>query len=214
MIRLTLAAAVSALVLSACATSTEPATDAATAPAVVPSQYELGMSTAAELQEAGNVPTAIQRLMQLAGDPDLSADEKASVLYEMGVLSMSAGGYDVPAAVGYFDEIIANYPGTEWARRAESKLPEARAQMETLNAVIGSPTATHTEQFNALMKLGRHLDAIDLMTQYSIQPTNEVTLAMYQIGYLCDEAGLTGQSYTVTDRDGTVRRLRFCDMGK
>ena len=213
MMRLSLAVMASAIVLAACATQTEPA-DTAAAAVVVPSQFELGMTTAAELQDAGNVPTAIQRLMQLAGDPELTPDQKANVLFQLGVLSMSPAGYDVPGAVGYFDEVIATYPGTEWARQAQGRLPEARAAMEALNAVVASPTSTHTEQFYALMKLGRHQDAIDLMTQYSIEPDNEVKLAMYQIGYLCDETGLTGQSYTVSDRDGTARKLRFCDFGK
>ena len=211
MIRLSLAAVASALVLAACATQA-PATD--TTPVVVPSQYELGMKTAVELQDAGNVPTAIQRLMQLAGDPEISPEQKADVLYELGVLSMSPTGYDLPGAVGYFDEVIANHPGTDAARRAAPKLAEARAQVEALNAVLASADTTHTERFNALMKLGRHQDAIDLMFQYNIEPDNEVKLAMYQIGYLCDESGLTGQSYAVTDRDGTSRKLRFCDYGK
>lgn len=213
MIRLSLAAMASAIVLAACATQGEPV-DTPEAAVVVPSQFELGMSTAQELQEAGNVPTAIQRLMQLVGDPELTPAQKSNVLYELGVLSMSPTGYDLPSAVSYFDEVIATYPGTEWARRAEGKLPEARAQVEALNGVLASPTSTHTEQFYALMKLGRHLDAMDMMTQYSIEPDNEVKLAMYQIGYLCDETGLTGQSYAVTDRDGTERKLRFCDFGK
>ncbi|ABI77885.1 putative lipoprotein [Hyphomonas neptunium ATCC 15444] len=213
MIRLSLAAMASALVLAACASQPDPLARP-DAPVVVPSQYELGMSTAEELQDAGNVPTAIQRLMQLAGDPELAPEEKAHVLYEMGVLSMSPTGYNLPGAVGYFDEVIATYPGTEWARRAEAKLPEARAQVGALNIVLESPDSTNTERFYALMNLGRHEDAIDLMTQYSIEPDNDVKLAMYQIGYLCDETGLTGQSYTVEDRDGTTRRLRFCDFGK
>lgn len=212
MIRLSLAAVASALVLAACATQA-PATDEP-APVVVPSQYELGMNTATELQTAGNVPTAIQRLMQLAGDPELTSEQKSDVLYELGVLSMSPTGYDLPGAVGYFDEVIANHPNTDAARRAKAKLPEARAQVEALNGVLASSTATNTERFNALMKLGRHLDAIDLMTQYNLEPDNEVKLAMYQIGYLCDESGLTGQTYTVADRDGTTRKLRFCDFGK
>ena len=213
MIRLSLAAVASALVLAACATQAPPSDEAATV-VVVPSQYELGMSTAAELQAAGNVPAAIQRLMQLAGDTGITPAQKADVLYELGVLSMSPTGYDLPGAVGYFDEVIANHPNTDAGRRARAKLPEARAQMEALNAVLASVDSTQTERFNALMKLGRHLDAIDLMTQYDIQPDNEVKLAMYQIGYLCDESGLTGQTYTVADRDGTTRRLRFCDYGK
>lgn len=213
MMRLSLAALASAIVLAACATQTEPAQQPET-PVEVPSQFELGMSTADELKDAGNVPTAIQRLMQLAGDPDLTADEKASVLYELGVLSMSPTGYDLPGAVGYFDEVVATYPGTEWAERAEAKLPEARAQVEALNAILASPDSTHTEQMYTLMKLGRHLDAIDLMNQYSIVPNNEVMLAMYQIGYLCEGSDLTGQSYPVSDRDGTTHTLRFCDFGK
>lgn len=213
MTRFSLAAMASALVLAACATQAPPSDEPA-AVVVVPSQYELGMSTAAELQAAGNVPTAIQRLMQLAGDTGITPAQKADVLYELGVLSMSPTGYDLPGAVGYFDEVIANHPNTDAARRARTKLPEARAQVDALNAVLASVDATHTERFNALMKLGRHLDAIDLMAQYDIQPDNEVKLAMYQIGYLCDESGLTGQTYTVADRDGTTRRLRFCDYGK
>lgn len=212
MIRFSLAAVASALVLAACATQA-PGTDEP-APVVVPSQYELGMSTADELQAAGNVPTAIQRLMQLAGDPELTPEQKADVLYELGALSMSPTGYDLPGAVGYFDEVIANHPDTDAARRAKAKLPEARAQVEALNALLASSDTTNTERFNALMQLGRHQDAIDLMTQYDLQPDNEVKLAMYQIGYLCDESGLTGQSYTVQDRDGTSRQLRFCDYGK
>ncbi|PKP83506.1 MAG: hypothetical protein CVT79_01535 [Alphaproteobacteria bacterium HGW-Alphaproteobacteria-18] len=213
MIRLSFAAIASALVLAACATQTDPV-ETPTATVVVPSQYDLGMSTAEELRAAGNVPTAIQRLMQLAGDPELTSVQKANVLYELGVLSMSATGYDAPGAVGYFDEVIANHPETDAARKAKAKLPEARAQVEALNAVLDSPDSTHTERFYALMNLGRHLDAIDIMTQYSIEPDNDLKLAMYQIGYLCDESGLTGQSYTVADRDGTTRKLRFCDFGK
>ena len=69
MIRLSLAAVASALVLAACATQAPPSDEAATV-VVVPSQYELGMSTAAELQAAGNVPAAIQRLISWLAIPE------------------------------------------------------------------------------------------------------------------------------------------------
>lgn len=212
MIRLSLAAAAAALVLAACASDPGPRAE----PGVVtlPSGYELAMATAGELRAAGNVPAAIQRLMQLAGDPDLTPDQKASVLYELATLSKGPGGYDLAGALDYFDEIVATYPGTEWARRAEAELPSTRSALDAQNAIATSLASTPTEKFYALMQLGRHLDAIDLMNAYSIEPDNEVKLAMFQIGYLCDESGLTGRSYTVTDRDGVVRTLRFCDYGK
>lgn len=213
MIRLSLIAAASALILGACTTSpTTP--DPAAETVVVPSSYELGLQTATELKEAGNVPVAIQRLMQVAGDPDITSEQKARVLYEMATLSMGKGGYDLTAGVGYLDEIILNHPDTEFAGKASKLLPGANARVEELNAVLASADSTQTQKFYALMELGRHLDAIDLMTSYSLETDNEVKLAMYQIGYLCDEAGLTGQTYTVTDRDGTSRSLRFCDYGK
>lgn len=213
MIRSLAAAAVSALIISACA-STQ--TEIYTPPVVteVPTSYELGMESASELAASGNVPAAIRRLMQLAGDPDLTGDQKAEVLFELGTLSKGPGGYDLPASAAYFDEIIQDYPGTAWARRASEQLTPVRDEIGSLNAVLDNETATRTERFDALMTLGRHEDAIDIMTSHALEPGNEPLLAMYQIGYLCDEPGLTGQSYNVTDRDGTVRTVRFCEYGK
>jgi hypothetical protein len=52
------------------------------------------------------------------------------------------------------------------------------------------------------------------MVANDIVPGNEELLAMFQIGYLCDDSNLTGRAYSVTDRDGTSRNLRFCDFGK
>ena len=52
------------------------------------------------------------------------------------------------------------------------------------------------------------------MTAYDLVPDHEVLLAMYQIGYLCEDSNLTGRAYDVTDRDGTPRKVRFCDLGK
>lgn len=215
MIRILAASAVSAFALAACTSAPAPVAPVAPPPVTaVPSSLALGMSSAADLSAAGNVPAAIQRLLQLAGDPDLTSDERASVLFELGMLSQAPGGYDLPGAASYFDEIIRDYPDSAWASRAREQLPPVQIRIESLNAVMASPDATRMERFDALMQLGRHADAIDLMTGHALEPGNEPLLAMYQIGYLCDEPGLTGQSYTVTDRDGTVRSLRFCDYGK
>ena len=74
--------------------------------------------------------------------------------------------------------------------------------------------STRSQEFDALFNLGRHQEAIDMMVANDILPGNEELLAMYQIGYLCDDSNLTGRAYSVTDRDGTVRNLRFCDFGK
>ena len=52
------------------------------------------------------------------------------------------------------------------------------------------------------------------MIANDILPGNEALLAMYQIGYACEDSNLTGRAYSVTDRDGTVRNVRFCDAGK
>lgn len=214
MIRILAAAAVSAIVITACASA--PETETYTPPVVteVPSSFEMGIASAAELSASGNNPAAIRRLMQLAGDPDLTPDEKAGVLYELGMLSKGPGGYDLTGASNYFNEIIRDYPGTTWARQASEQLAPLGVEIESLNAVIANPDSTRMERFNANMALGLHEDAIDVMTSHALEPGNEPLLAMYQIGYLCDEPDLTGQAYTVTDRDGTERTLRFCDYGK
>ena len=52
------------------------------------------------------------------------------------------------------------------------------------------------------------------MIANDILPGNEALLAMYQIGYACEDSNLTGRAYSVTDRDGTVRNVSFCDAGK
>ncbi|MFN7055213.1 hypothetical protein [Hyphomonas sp.] len=214
MMRILTAAAVSALMITACAS--QPETPPVAPPPVteLPSTFALGIETTETLTAAGNVPAAIHRLMQLAGDPNLSAAEKAEVLYRLGELSEGPGGYDLSAAAGYYDEVIRDFPGTPWARRAAEKLPATQVRIETLNAALASPDTTRMERFEALMALGRHEDAIDLFTAHALQPGNEPLLAMYQIGYLCDEPNVTGPTYRVTDRDGTVRSVRVCEFGK
>lgn len=216
MLRPFLFAVASALVLGACASSPDSSTtkpDSAET-VVVPSQFDLALKTADELVAAGNTPTAIQRLMQLVGDTSLTPVEKSEVIYRLGELSASPSGYDAEGAVEYFGEVIADFAATPAAKKSAALLPGTETAVAGYIATVDSVDSDRSEQFLAMMKLGRHQSAIDLMVANDILPGNEELLAMYQIGYLCDDSNLTGRAYSVTDRDGTVRNLRFCDFGK
>lgn len=217
MLRPLLFAMASALVLGACASSPDAAgksDSSATETVVVPSAYDLGFQTADELVAAGNTPTAIQRLMQLVGDTSLTPDQTANVLYKLGELSGSPTGFNAEGAVAYFKEVLSDYPTTGAAAPAAAALPAAEAKAAGYIATLESVDSTRSQEFDALFNLGRHQEAIDMMVANDILPGNEELLAMYQIGYLCDDSNLTGRAYSVTDRDGTVRNLRFCDFGK
>ena len=215
MLRPLLFAVASALVLGACASSTDTtSTSSSSTETAIPSEYKLAHDTAAELVAAGNTPTAIQRLMQLSGDVSLTPNERANTLYKLGELSISPTGYDAEGAVGYFKEVLADYAEAPAAEQSAVALPDAEGAVASYVAIVDSVDATRSEKFAALMSLGRHQAAIDLMVANDILPENETLLAMYQIGYLCDDSNLTGRAYSVTDRDGTVRNLRFCDFGK
>jgi uncharacterized protein (DUF2267 family) len=216
MLRPLLFAVASALVLGACASSTSsgPAKPEATETSVVVSPFNLGLQTAEELVAAGNTPTAIQRLMQLVGDTSLSPQQRSEVLHKLGQLSISPTGYDAEGAVDYFNEVLRDFATTAAAKQSAAALPAAEAAVAVHLATVESVDSTRTDEFLALFNLGRHQDAIDLMVANDILPGNEELLAMYQIGYLCDDSNLTGRAYSVSDRDGTVRSLRFCDFGK
>ena len=216
MLRPLLFAVASALVLGACASSTSsgPAKPEATEASVVVSPFNLGLQTADELVVAGNTPTAIQRLMQLVGDTSLSPQQRSEVLHKLGQLSISPTGYDAEGAVDYFSEVVRDFATTAAAKQSAAALPAAEAAVAVHLATLESVDSTRTDEFLALFNLGRHQDAIDLMVANDILPGNEELLAMYQIGYLCDDSNLTGRAYSVSDRDGTVRSLRFCDFGK
>ena len=216
MLRPLLFAVASALVLGACASSTSsgPAKPEATETSVVVSPFNLGLQTADELVAAGNTPTAIQRLMQLVGDTSLSPQQRSEVLHKLGQLSISPTGYDAEGAVDYFSEVLRDFATTAAAKQSAAALPAAEAAVAVHLATLESVDSTRTDEFLALFNLGRHQDAIDLMVANDILPGNEELLAMYQIGYLCDDSNLTGRAYSVSDRDGTVRSLRFCDFGK
>ena len=216
MLRPLLFAVASALVLGACASSTSsgPAKPEATETSVVVSPFNLGLQTADELVAAGNTPTAIQRLMQLVGDTSLSPQQRSEVLHKLGQLSISPTGYDAEGAVDYFSEVVRDFATTAAAKQSAAALPAAEAAVAVHLATLESVDSTRTDEFLALFNLGRHQDAIDVMVANDILPGNEELLAMYQIGYLCDDSNLTGRAYSVSDRDGTVRSLRFCDFGK
>jgi len=216
MLRPLLFAVASALVLGACAssTSTGPTKPEATETSVVVSPFNLGLQTADELVAAGNTPTAIQRLMQLVGDTSLSPQQRSEVLHRLGQLSISPTGYDAEGAVDYFNEVLRDFATTAAAKQSAAALPAAEAAVAVHLATVESVDSTRSDKFLALFNLGRHQDAIDLMVANDILPGNEELLAMYQIGYLCDDSNLTGRAYSVSDRDGTVRSLRFCDFGK
>lgn len=216
MLRPLLFAVASALVLGACASSTSsgPAKPEATETSVVVSPFNLGLQTADELVAAGNTPTAIQRLMQLVGDTSLSPQQRSEVLHKLGQLSISPTGYDAEGAVDYFNEVLRDFATTAAAKQSAAAQPAAEAAVAVHLATLESVDSTRTDEFLALFNLGRHQDAIDVMVANDILPGNEELLAMYQIGYLCDDSNLTGRAYSVSDRDGTVRSLRFCDFGK
>lgn len=216
MLRSLLFAAASAAVLAACTSTPEPTPGAVAPPeaTVVKSTFDRAMGTVDELVHAGNTPIAIERLMQLAGDTSITEEERAKTLVLLGDYGLAPGGYNAEGAVGYYQEVLADHASSKAAADAANKLPAAQAKVAEYLAMLGSANLTRTQEFSALFGLGRHQAAIDVMTAYDLTPDNEALLAMYQIGYLCEDTNLTGRAYDVTDRDGTVRKVRFCDLGK
>lgn len=169
--------------------------------------FALAMESVDTLVEAGNEQTAIDRLTQLLGRPDLSDSDKAIALDRRAELRMGAGN-DVEGALSDFDELMALL-GEEVPGAAEAKL-ESEALLEALK----QPGLAPSEEFEILFRLGRHQDAADLMLSRNLTPETRYLIDMYQIGYLCDDATLTGPSYDVAAEDGGPLTLRFCDFGK
>jgi hypothetical protein len=223
MIRTSLFAAASITILAACASAPKPADvpQAATQTSVITpkaaagiSEFERAMQTVEGLVDAGNAPVAIQRLQQLAGTTTLTRDEKAEALFRLGEISYGPGGFDAMGAAGFFNEVITSYSDTDWYAAAVPMFETARAKVKTHEAVVNAAGSTRAQKFDALMMLGRHDEAISLMSSYNITPDNDTLIAMYQIGYLCDGLELTGRAYAMTDRDDSKKSLRFCDLGK
>jgi hypothetical protein len=211
--------AISAIAItSACASST-----VETAPVVVdtpppvetsqPSVFDLAMGTVDQLVEAGNEQAAIMRLEQLIGKQDANEDEKAAALYRMAELKLGEGN-QVWGGIEALDEFLETYPDHPNAAAASELRDYARGEATSLNGRLEMGGVSPTEEFEYRFRLGEHQDAADIMLANALTPANEYILDMYQIGYLCDSAELTGPMYKLIEPDGTDRTVRFCDFGK
>lgn len=201
---------------AACASTnveTEPVVADAPPSIVEPSAFDLAMGTVDQLIEAGNEQAAILRLEQLIGMQSASDDEKAQALYRMAELKMGEGN-QVWGAIDALDEFLETYPAHARADAASELRDYARGEATSLNGKLEMGELSPMEQFKARFRLGEHQTAADLMFENALLPENDYILDMYQIGYLCDAAELTGPSYDLTEPDGTERVVRFCDFGK
>lgn len=205
--------------LAACATTTYEATDPVSAEAaqterpIMPSAYGLAMDTVDQLVAAGNEQHAIDRLMQLLGNPELTDDESANALMRLGELRYGEG-QDLEGAITAWDELIATYPTSRAAVDAASNRDIARGEATSLNGLLEMGDLSPTEEFEVLFRLGQHQNAADLMFDRNLKPENPYLVDFFQIGYLCDNTNLTGPSYDMVEPDGTARTVRFCEFGK
>jgi len=214
--------AVSSLVLmAACATATTTTTEPVTVDTppsvekpVMPSAFGLAMETVTGLVEAGNEQLAIDRIKQLLGNPALTDAEKAEALMALGEIRYSEAGSDVFGAIDAWDELIDYYPESEFAIAADPLRATARGEATSLNFAVETGDLSPTEKFEYMFRLGLHQDAADMMLDRNLTPANKYLVDMFQIGYLCDDAELTGPSYEMTEPDNTVRTVRFCEFGK
>lgn len=180
---------------------------------VMPSAYDLAMTSVDDLVEAGNEQAAIMRLQQLVGMQDASDEEKASALMKMAKLQ-GYGGNDVYGAIDALSELIETYPESTLVSEAEEMRDTLRGKATSLNFAANNAELSPTERFNAMFELGEHTEAADMMLARNLMPDNAILLDMYQIGYLCEDETLTGPSYALTDTDGAARTLHFCEFGK
>lgn len=178
------------------------------------SDFELAMDSVDVLVAANNEQTAIDRLMQLLGEPGLSDEEKQIALLKLGTIRMSDRGFDTWQAIANFEEIIETYGSDAMDGVAQDKLDQARGKATSLNFKIQQPETSRVEKFQAMFTLGDHQEAVDMMLESNLNPGNDYLVAMYQIGWLCEGEGFTGPVYPATEPDGTSRSLQFCDFGK
>lgn len=201
---------------AACATSpveTEPVIADAPPVAIEPTAFELAMGTVDQLVDAGNEQAAILRLEQLIGMQDASDDEKGEALFRMAELKMGEGN-QVWGGIGSLEELLNTYPMHARATEASQMLDFARGEATSLNGRLEMGGLSPAEEFEYRFRLGEHQEAADIMFDNALTPDNAYILDMYQIGYLCDSAELTGPSYDLIEPDGTGRTVRFCDFGK
>lgn len=178
-----------------------------------PSTFDLAMNTVEELVYAGNEQAAILRLEQLIGNQEASADEKAQALYRMAELKLGDGN-QVWGAIEALDEFVDTYPEHAQANAAIELRDYARGEATSLNFRIENGGLSPMQEFETRFRLGEHQTASDIMLANALTPSNDYVLDMYQIGYLCEDAELTGPSYRLIEPDGTDRVVRFCDFGK
>lgn len=213
-----LSALLCGVALTACATSSdtvEPA-EVSEPPAeqsIEDTKYSLAMGTVSSLVDAGNEQTAIDRLTQLLGDPALTGDQMAEVLYKRAELRYG-GGSDLEGAIADLKEIEANHADSVVADDAGALLEEADAEYAMLTDMLSEGELSPMERFEILFRLGRHQEASDIMFNAALQPENEYLVDMYQIGYLCDGDELAGPVFELTEPDGTSRNVQFCELGK
>lgn len=221
MIRNIVKVTASLVVLAACATTT-PVTEVPTEPAepseviapVVLTAVESAFETVDSLVTAGNTQTAIDRLTQLLGDTDLTADESAAILARRGDLRASEAGYDLMGAITDYGQVLDQYSSSPLSADVRAKLDIANGEATSLNGVLARPETPRNARFGSHFRLGQHNEALDLMLSSNLKPDNDQLIAMYQIGYLCSGDDQTGPAYNAVEPDGTARELRFCDFGK
>ncbi|MEO1405197.1 MAG: hypothetical protein AAFV54_01735 [Pseudomonadota bacterium] len=177
-------------------------------------EFDRALSTADQLVAAGNTPTAIDRLTQMLGDDSLTDTQRATLYFERAKLRESEGGFNVWGAITDYETVLDQYPDGQFTAEATERIGVVRGEATSLNGLIELPETTRSQRFSALLRLGEHQDAIDLMLSSNLRPENNELIAMYQIGYLCDGEDQTGPSYDAVEPDGTTRELRFCDFGK
>ncbi|MEM1148660.1 MAG: hypothetical protein AAGA72_02050 [Pseudomonadota bacterium] len=178
-----------------------------------PRPFDLAMGTVDELVDAGNEQAAILRLEQLIGMQDIADDEKAAALFRMAELKLGDGN-QVWGAIEALDELIETYPDDATIAEATEMRNFARGEATSLNGLLEQGGLSPMEEYNIRFRLGEYQTAADLMLANALSPGNEQLLDMYQIGYLCESAELSGPSYALTEPDGAVRTVRFCDFGK
>ncbi|MEL7545580.1 MAG: hypothetical protein AAGJ84_02940 [Pseudomonadota bacterium] len=209
----------SLLALTACASGTSdplPAVTVPTPPITETGNVDtvaLAMGSVESLVEAGNEQAAIDRLTQLLGQPDLSTEDKTAALQKRAEIRFDVGN-DVEGAVSDFDELMMLLRAQGKSVEPMPMAVEARLEASSLLEALAQADLEPGNEFEILFRLGRHQDAADLMLSRNLTPDRAYLLDMYQIGYLCDDAMLSGPNYDVTDLDGTPMTLRFCDFGK
>ncbi len=218
------AAATSLLFLAACATNTSgpplepaeaatPPAEAETAMAAPKSDFERALDTVDSLEAAGNAQAAIDRLTQLLGNPELTTREQADALHRRAGLRYGEGN-NVFGAISDLDEMLSLDPDHPDAQAASEMRDIARGEATSLNFMLETGDLSRTERFEILFRLGEHQEALDLMLATDLTPSNDYLVALYQMGYLCEGAELTGRSYMATEPDGTARTLHYCEFGK